>query len=67
MEKFVKELNEEIEHLDSQIDSVKQQIQHYSVRGATTEDNTKREDKIVIFNFCEEKLSLIKIGYYSKT
>jgi len=66
MEKFVQELNEEIEHLDSQIDSVKHQIQHYSVRGATTEDNTKREDKIVIIQKLEhedKKKKLYRVHY----
>jgi len=66
MEKFVQELNEEIEHLDSNIESVKNQIQHYSVRGATTEDNTKREDKIVIIQKLEhedKKKKLYRVHY----
>jgi len=44
METFVKELNLEIEGLDSQISQVKLQLQHYSVKGATT-DNKNRQEK----------------------
>jgi hypothetical protein len=48
MEEFVRELNIEIEGLDTQIDRVKQQIQYYSVRGATLNDQKRAEKTDIV-------------------
>jgi len=46
MEAFVQELSKEIEVLDEKIKEVKNEIQNYTVRGATF-DQKKREEKVV--------------------
>lgn len=52
MNKFVKELNEEVEDLEKKIEEKKKEIQMYSTKGATN-DNKRREKKIVkkLFSF----------------
>ena len=46
MSQFVKELNEEVEELERKIEEKKKEIQMYSTKGATN-DNQRREMKIV--------------------
>lgn len=46
MSKFVKELTEEVEDLEKKIEEKKKEIQMYSTKGATS-DNQRRELKIV--------------------
>jgi len=46
MSKFVKELSEEVEDLEKKIEEKKKEIQIYSTKGATS-DNQRRELKIV--------------------
>lgn len=48
MSKFVKELSEEVEDLEKKIEEKKKEIQIYSTKGATS-DNQRRELKIVGF------------------
>lgn len=47
MSKFVKELTEEVEDLEKKIEEKKRDIQLYSTKGATS-DNQRRELKIVL-------------------
>jgi len=65
MEKFVQELNEEIEDLNSEISFVKQQIQHYSVKGATTNNQKRKEKTDIIKKLANEdkKKKLYKVHY----
>ncbi len=46
MEKFVKELSDDLEKLEQEIAKVKEEIQNYNIKGATT-DSKKRELKLV--------------------
>lgn len=46
MEKFVKELSDDLEKLEQEIAKVKEEIQSYNIKGATT-DSKKRELKLV--------------------
>lgn len=65
MEKFVKELNLEIESLDSQINQVKMQLQHYSVKGATKNNKNRQEKTDIIKKLQDEdkKKKLYKSHY----
>jgi len=54
MTRFVQDLEVEIEGLDQKIAHVKQEIQHYSVRGATN-NNKKREEKTEIIQKLEQE------------
>lgn len=49
MSKFVKELSEEVEDLEKKIEEKKKEIQTYSTKGATS-DNQRRELKIVLIS-----------------
>ena len=49
MSKFVDELTEEVDNLEKQIQEKKEQIQLYSTKGATS-DNQRRELKIQLLN-----------------
>ena len=47
MSKFVKELTEQVEQLEKNIQEKKQEIQMYNTKGAST-DGERREIKIVL-------------------
>jgi len=61
MSQFVKELNEEVDELERKIEEKKKEIQMYSTKGATN-DNQRREMKIVIFLLYISRCSPIKFN-----
>lgn len=68
MSKFVKELTEEVEELERKIEEKKKDIQIYSTKGATS-DNQRRELKIALTNKIqqEEKKKAILKAQYEKS
>ncbi len=54
MSQFVKELSEEVEQLEQKIEEKKKEIQMYSTKGATN-DNQRREMKIALTNKIQQE------------
>ncbi|CAD8168767.1 unnamed protein product [Paramecium octaurelia] len=68
MSQFVKELQETVEELERQIEEKKEEIQMYSTKGATN-DNQRREQKMALSNKIqqEEKKKVILKAQYEKS